>query len=137
MCGVEKEWAVDTYRAEVFSTRYPLFFLFPLPVAAGEADGENTLFVDALGNFMEPGAGHKLIHLRLRAAAHGPGFAVLVAGQDTGDVFKLDYNAVSSHEIDKLVDYLRARVIASRASSALLISSLSVSLDRPSGLFSR
>jgi len=34
-----------------------------------------------------------------------------------GDVFRLDYNAVSSHEIDKLVDYLRERVIASRASS--------------------
>ena len=34
-----------------------------------------------------------------------------------GDVFRLDYNAVSSHEIDKLVDFLRERVIACRASS--------------------
>jgi len=34
-----------------------------------------------------------------------------------GDVFRLDYNAVSSHEIDKLVDFLRERVIASRALS--------------------
>jgi len=34
-----------------------------------------------------------------------------------GDVFRLDYNAVSSHEIDKLVDYLRERVIASRNTS--------------------
>ena len=34
-----------------------------------------------------------------------------------GDIFKLDYNAVSSHEIDKLVGFLRGRAIASRASS--------------------
>jgi len=34
-----------------------------------------------------------------------------------GGMVRLDYNAVSSHEIEKVVDYLRERMIASRASS--------------------
>ena len=34
-----------------------------------------------------------------------------------GGIVKLEYNAVSSHEIDKIVDFLRERMIASRASS--------------------
>lgn len=42
-----------------------------------------------------------------------------------GGIIKLEYNAVSSHEIDKIVDYLRERIIASRTSSSQSVANIS------------
>src|SRR3990167_10972650 len=54
-----------------------------------QGDAEDAPFIDALGQLAETGGLDQLVHLRLAAPAHDPGFAATVAGQRAGDQFQL------------------------------------------------
>ena len=56
---------------------------------AGQGDGEDAPFVDALGQLFEAGVVDQLVHLGLAAPAHHPGQAAPVAGEGAGDEFEL------------------------------------------------